>query len=58
MKCVHEDVREKVPHVHGVMVLVRSKWAPFVHEVIRDARGWGRYVGFVVVGHGVASKGR
>ena len=53
MKWVYEDVQEKVKHDHGVMVLVRSKWAGFVHEVIRDKRGWGRYAGVVLVGHGM-----
>ena len=58
MKWVYEDVKEKVTHVHGVMVLVRSKWAPFVHGMIRDERGWGRYAGVILVGHGVGGKGR
>ena len=58
MKWAYDDVQKEVPHKHGVLVLVRTKWARFVHGVIRDERGWGRYAGVIFVGHGVGSKGR
>ena len=58
MKWVYEEVAEKVSHPHGVLVLVRSKWARFVHSMIRDVRGWGRYAGVILVGHGDGGKRR
>ena len=61
MKWMYENVHEKVSHKHGVIVLVRSKWASFVHgmirdaffvhEVIRDESGWGRCAGLILVGY-------
>ena len=58
MKWVYDDVQEEVPHKHGVLVLVRTKWARFMHGLIRDEGKWGRYAGVIFVGHGVGSKGR